>query len=272
MEIVRSAWQPAPRRLPPGHRVAAIGDVHGMAAQFDGLLEALRHELAGAGTPELIGLGDYLDRGPDSARVLSRVARGAGRAGGTTTWLRGNHDAWLTDLLQGPPDALAFQDWLEAGGGATLRSFEVDPTAPPAHALARLRTALGAERLQALRQLRLTRRIGPYLFVHAGVHPIEPLETQGPNTLLWIRDPFLDVPEAIWAHRDLTVVHGHTPRRTEVRAHRIGVDSGAPFTGVLSAVVLEADRLRYLSAVGAPAAPPPPGAPGPAADRSALPG
>ena len=96
-----------------------------------------------------------------------------------------------------------------------------------------------------LRDRPLSRRIDGYLFVHAGIRPGVPLGQQDPHDLVWIREPFL----SSRADHGLVVVHGHTPRpRPEVRANRIGLDTGAVMGGVLTCLVLEADRLGFLSA------------------------
>jgi serine/threonine protein phosphatase 1 len=93
--------------------------------------------------------------------------------------------------------------------------------------------------------LALTYRAGSYLFVHAGVRPGVPLDRQDPQDLLWIRQPFLTSDADFGA----VVVHGHTPRPApDVRRNRIGIDTGAVVGGVLTCVVLEMDRLTFLSA------------------------
>src|SRR3546814_10201329 len=79
----------------------------------------------------------------------------------------------------------------------------------------------------------LHRRIGDYLFVHAGLHPGRPLDDQTEHDMLWIREPFLSGHD--WPH-PVTVVHGHTPEGPTVLAHRIGVDSGVFASGCLTAV------------------------------------
>ena len=90
---------------------------------------------------------------------------------------------------------------------------------------------------------------GGYLFVHAGVQPAQPLETQQAADLIWIREPFLT--GVGWCH-DFAVVHGHTPLGPDVHTHRIGIDSGCFRTGALSAVELADDRLRFHVVSDAP--------------------
>ncbi len=87
---------------------------------------------------------------------------------------------------------------------------------------------------------------GDYLFVHAGIQPEVAIEQQLRRDLLWIREPFLrySAPHA------QMVVHGHTICETiDERANRIGIDTGAFRSGVLTALALEGTERRYLQAV-----------------------
>ena len=95
-----------------------------------------------------------------------------------------------------------------------------------------------------LKNLKLTYRAGDYLFVHAGIRPGVPLEQQDGNDLIWIRNRFIDSD----ADFGCVVVHGHTPNpEIQSRHNRIGIDTGAYFSGRLTAVVLENDIRRFLS-------------------------
>jgi len=95
------------------------------------------------------------------------------------------------------------------------------------------------------RSLRATHREGGYLFVHAGIRPRVPLERQDPEDLAWIREPFLTSAE----DHGLCVVYGHTVVAEPCdRGNRIGIDTGAYGTGVLTAVALEGEGRRFLRA------------------------
>ena len=92
--------------------------------------------------------------------------------------------------------------------------------------------------------LRTSYEEGGYLFVHAGVRPGVPFDQQREHDLLWIREEFL-CSEAGHGRR---VVHGHTlVSEPEVRANRIGIDTGAYMSERLTALVLEGERVRFLS-------------------------
>ena len=116
---------------------------------------------------------------------------------------------------------------------------------PAAHARATGRAVIPPEHVAFLRGLALRHVAGGYLFVHAGLRPGVPLERQSPHDMLWIREPFLS-----WeGESPFVVVHGHTPEHdVVVRPNRIGIDTGAVMGGVLTCVVLEADRMGFLRA------------------------
>lgn len=161
--------------------------------------------------------------------------------------LVGNHDAWLLGFLE---DASVGESWLRHGGDATLRSYDiaVADAAERDDALlalqAELRDRLPPSHLDFLESLDLYYELGDYLFVHAGIRPGIPLADQQPEDLLWIREPFLSSNESTGR----VVVHGHTVTTEPiVRANRIGIDTGACWTGRLSALVLDGTSFRFLS-------------------------
>ena len=97
--------------------------------------------------------------------------------------------------------------------------------------------------LMFLRDLTISHRIGPYMFVHAGVRPGIPLAQQTRQDLLWIREPFL----SSRVDHGAVIVHGHTPKREPiVQSNRIAIDTGAVLGGALTCVVLEEDKVGFL--------------------------
>lgn len=248
IRLFRSRSPRAPR-VPPGQRIYAVGDVHGRTDLYDRLTTLVREDRAAAppGTAAtVVLLGDLVDRGPDSAGMLERVAAGPPPGFGLVA-LRGNHEDAMTRFLDDPATAA---DWFRFGGLATLESYGValDPRLPgPARitaAHAALRAALPARHLALLRGMRPSLAVGDYLLVHAGVRPGVPLDGQDPVDLMWIREEFLDSA----ADHGKVVVHGHTiVRAPEVRRNRIGIDTGAFATGRLTALVLDGEDRRFLS-------------------------
>ncbi len=229
---------------PAGKKLYAVGDIHGAAAPLDTLMAKIETDAGGLDAAHVIFLGDYVDRGPDSRGVLDRMCA-MKRDHPHFVFLKGNHEAVMLDFLQDPDEML---EWLEWGGDETLRSYGVSG------ALSRmgedLSTDLAAAMPQAhhdfLGSLTLTHREGDYLFVHAGVRPGVAIDDQEEEDLLWIRGRFHDAnPDE---RPDLTIVHGHHPTRKPVDAGwRIGVDTGACWSGVLTAVAIEGGKRRFIS-------------------------
>ena len=232
---------PAPGCLPPGRRIYAIGDIHGCARQLDDLHEMIAEDLRRRpiGSALLLHIGDYVDRGADSAGVIARLLGGCPVPGARMVNLMGNHESTMLDALSG--ERAAGTDWLFAGGRAALESYGIDPDGPR-----ELWSSLIPESHQDfLRKLILMHREGDYAFIHAGVRPGIKLEQQARDDLLRARQPFL------YSEADFgaVVVHGHTPVKAPVVRHnRIAIDTGAVFGGKLSCAVLQADTLGFLAA------------------------
>jgi len=234
--------------LPQGQLLYAIGDIHGRSDLLAKLLakieaDALRCE--GAERRTLVFIGDYIDRGPDSSGVVELLLNGL-PAGFDVHFLKGNHEAIMLDFLEDPS---CLGQWLANGAEATFRSYEVD-VGTLARERARPETwrevfiaALPARHRAFFEGLELMVPIGDYLFVHAGVRPGVPLEAQKPQDLIWIRGEFLRAADDFGK----VVVHGHTPTTVpDVRANRIGIDTGAVFTGRLTALRLQDGSRGFL--------------------------
>jgi serine/threonine protein phosphatase 1 len=233
-------------RIPAGRRIYAIGDIHGRDDLLGELHQRILSDAEDAGhlAMTVIYLGDYIDRGPGSRRVIDMLLRGP-PPGLAAIHLLGNHEAMLLDFLKDPAGG---QMWLFNGGDATLESYEVDSSVGRGRsAFGRLqaaaRAALPPGHLAFLRALELTHRDGDYFFCHAGVRPDVALDAQDAHDLVWIRDEFLECDAAL----DKIVVHGHSiSDEVDFRPYRIGVDTGAWFSGHLSALVLEGDQRRVI--------------------------
>lgn len=230
-----------------GSRVYAIGDVHGRLDLLEILLDRIAADIQTGAHQRatLVMVGDYIDRGPDSIAVLDRLID-FDVDGLALVTLAGNHEdsllTFLDDISVGP-------GWLYYGGAETLASYGIkvsrhaDSPATLCGVQAELRTRLPLRQLDFLRNLKLSHVDGDYLFVHAGVRPGISLAAQRRSDMLWIRNEFLE------SSRDhgKVVVHGHTiAPLPELRANRIGIDTGAYASGVLTCVVLEQDQVRFL--------------------------
>ncbi|MCI4678738.1 serine/threonine protein phosphatase [Rhodoblastus acidophilus] len=230
-------------RIPPGLRVYAIGDIHGRADLLEAAAGKIARDSRDAPRTLTIFLGDYIDRGRDSAAVLERLSK---RDFPTDfVALRGNHEQTMLDALDDPR---IFEFWRRYGAVETLASYGVDVAdvmrgAGFVEARDELRRKAPPEHIAFLKALPLSHEIGDYFFCHAGVKPGRPLSAQEPRDLMFIRREFLDSAE--W--RSKVIVHGHTPvEAPEFRANRINLDTGAYATNRLTCLALEEDRQWIL--------------------------
>jgi serine/threonine protein phosphatase 1 len=251
--LSRSTRQRPPLRprAPEGTLIYAVGDIHGRLDLLDKLLSRIRRDAARSQAvapvkPVAVFLGDYIDRGPDSRAVLERLA-GDPLPGFETHFLLGNHEAELMGFLRSAARGLG---WARHGGAETLESYGVsaprgeDPVAWEA-ARAAFAAAVPADHARFLSGLGLYVTLGDYMFVHAGVRPGRPLADQEKRDLIAIREPFLSVPNGL----PYVVVHGHTPdSRPVFTEDRLGLDTGAYVTGVLTAARLYKDAVHFIQA------------------------
>ncbi len=230
--------------IPAGHRVYIVGDIHGCAELLDRLLKLVIVDSgAGPAKQSLVFVGDYVDRGPDSRGVIERLLSLPRQF--EPHFLRGNHDQAVLDFLKDPE---FYRTWKGFGGQETLLSYGVRPpkfddikSIGEAHA--QFLAAFPEAHLRFLEALELSREIGDYFVVHAGVRPGVALGAQNSEDLLWIRDNFL------FSDNDFgkIIVHGHTPVEAPIRRrNRIGIDTGAYATGRLTALILEGSDWRFL--------------------------
>ena len=235
-------------RIPAGTRVYAIGDIHGTLAPLRELLRLIQEHAAQHNSCTrnvVVYLGDYVDRGTDSRRVIDLLL-GEPLPGFESVHLKGNHEESLLLFLA---DEQCGPQWLIYGGDATLYSYGVRP--PPPTDLAGLKRArlefsqkLPPTHLDFLRRLSLLHCEGDYVFVHAGVRPRVRLDRQNPEDLLWIREEFLQSD----ADFGKVIVHGHSiSEAPTVRGNRIGIDTGAYASGRLTCLVLEETHRQFLA-------------------------
>lgn len=241
-------------RAPRGYRAYAIGDVHGRLDLLEQLLSDIGRDMAGRSPRKtlLIFLGDLIDRGPQSNEVVERL-RTYRRPNVRTVFLAGNHEEVLMRLLSGEQGILA--SWLRFGGAECLKSYGVDPNAisgmSEEHGIEAIREAFPETHRTFLYTFADTLRFGDYLFVHAGIRPGVDLSLQNQSDLRWIRSPFLEDD----ADHGFVVVHGHTISDDVVeRSNRVGIDTGAYRSNVLTALAIEDGKRWYLDTRGETAA------------------
>ena len=243
--------QAAPRRAftPAQHRIYAIGDIHGrldLLTVLHGDILADREAKPHDGTDVVVYLGDYVDRGPYSREVIECLLSDP-LPGFTAVHLMGNHDEAMLRFLE---DVTIGPGWASFGGESTLLSYGVRTT-PDMIGMRRFESMrqqlvekIPQRHVAFLRGLELSYQAGDYLFAHAGIRPGVPLDRQEPEDLLWIRETFL----LSGVDHGKVVVHGHTPTDApEVRPNRIGIDTGAFASGILTCLVLDGEERRFLS-------------------------
>jgi len=245
MSRSRPEVAPLQPSIPTGQRLYCIGDIHGrldLLQDLHRMIEADAREFEG--TKTLIYLGDYIDRGEQSKEVIDLLLE-APMPNFKTVCLLGNHEQTIMDFLQYPKAAAG---WLAFGGRETLRSYGVG--------IGRnyislninmikdeLKEKLPEKHLNFFRSCGLYHTEGNYCFVHAGIRPGTPLSDQRNEDLLWIREDFTRSP-TIHEH---IVIHGHSiTDDVEFLPNRIGIDTGAYNTGVLTCLVLEGEKQRLL--------------------------
>lgn len=226
-------------------RCYAIGDIHG---RLDLLEQLLRLIAADCLTREpmasrLLFLGDLVDRGPSSRAVVDRVMGLVDRE--DAICLKGNHEELFVAAAYG--DERVVPTFRRAGGGQALASYGLTPrqfeTMEDAAIVAWMQAHVPRAHVDFLDGCPNSIVWGDYLFVHAGIRPGIAIDDQDPVDLRWIRRDFLDHDRA---HPKM-VVHGHsiTPD-VDLRTNRIGVDTGAYFSGRLTAIGLERTDRWFL--------------------------
>lgn len=242
-----SSPEPVRSAVPHGTRYYVIGDVHGRCDLFDRLIEAIERDDR-EGEPAdttVVLLGDLVDRGPDSAGVVSRAIEW--QASRRVVLLAGNHEEMFLESF-GSEGVL--RHFLRHGGRQTLLSYGLSRDEYDAATIDELQALMPQIVPQSHRDFLSAASnhlvAGDYLFVHAGIYPDVPLDEQQDHHLRWIREPFLDHS----ARHEYMVVHGHTiTEEVDFRSNRLGIDTGAYRTGRLTALVLQGEQRRLIQSV-----------------------
>ena len=229
-----------------GWRAYAVGDIHGRLDLLEVLLDKIHADIARRPARKvlLVFVGDLIDRGPSSAQVVERL-RTYRHHGVRPMFLLGNHEEVLLRILGGEAELITKWRWF--GGAECLASYGVDrdrlAALSDAEALPVVREAVPKEHVEFLESFDDSCRFGDYLFVHAGIRPGVEIDQQRQSDLRWIREPFLFDD----TDHGFVVVHGHTIRpEVEMRPNRIGIDTGAYRSGVLSALAIEGSATWLL--------------------------
>lgn len=245
-DFFRPPARPRPPAVPAGTRYYVIGDIHGRLDLYEALIAAIEAEMVNCKGAEIriVLLGDLVDRGPDSAGVITRTREWQQHR--NVRVLAGNHEEMFLAAFERPE---ALRHFIKHGGRETIMSYGLS-----AKRFATMSVEDLFERLPRLVPQWVRDYVasfegmiiaGDYVFVHAGIDPAVPLSEQKRSDLRWIRDHFLNHQGPL----EKVVVHGHTIfERVTDCGNRIGIDTGAFRSGVLTALVLEGDQRRILQA------------------------
>lgn len=227
-------------------RLYCIGDIHGRDDLLLMIHSLILSEQQGyRGEIKIIYVGDYIDRGMRSKQVIDFLTDDYG-LNSHSVFLRGNHEQALLDFLE---DDTVGPAWFSFGGIATLASYGVAVTKIPTKRQeyidiqSEIKDKLPDAHLSFLKETVFSYREGSYFFAHAGINPKRSIKRQKTDDLMWIRDAFISSDK----NYENIVVHGHTiTDKPEFRINRIGIDTGAFMSGVLTCLVLEGSKQRVL--------------------------
>jgi serine/threonine protein phosphatase 1 len=208
-------------------KIFAVGDIHGCYEKLVAMMKILPWNKDNGDV--LLFIGDYVDRGPQSRDVVEYLVR-LKKRGGTTVFLKGNHEKMLLDYYIKQQDQMLY---VANGGGETIASYVEG-------GIGRKAFVLPEDHLEFLLSLSLYYESDDYIFVHAGLRDGVPLDKQVEDDLLWIREEFI-YSAYDWTKR---VVFGHTALETPfVTPGKIGIDTGAVYGNKLTAV--ELPRMKF---------------------------
>ena len=230
----------------------AIGDIHGCYNLLVKIISLIEQDLDNNNNNILIFLGDYIDRGPESKKVIDLLIKTQKKY--KTIFLKGNHEDLLLRFINNPQKCSLL---VINGGLPTLNSYGVDTSVIDINNNinnnSQIYENIHKEFLNKIPKshlnffintLELYYETDKYFFAHAGVRSNIPLNKQKAEDLLWIREPFLS--ESI--NYEKIIIHGHsiTPK-VDIHKHRIGIDTGAYHSGELTAIKLIDNKFSFLS-------------------------
>ncbi|MFN4197039.1 MAG: metallophosphoesterase family protein [Caldimicrobium sp.] len=212
-----------------GISIFAIGDIHGSYYSLKALLELIPIRW---GIDYLIFLGDYIDRGPESRKVLELIINLKETYPDKVFPLKGNHE-WMFERYLAGKDIEVF---LYNGGYETLKNYIEDG-----------KLKIPSEHINFIQSLPLYVEIGKYFFVHAGINPAMPLYEQSEEDLLWIRQSFYLFDSKF----QRKIIFGHTPFPEVLHLEdRIGIDTGCVYGGKLTSIKLPEEEIFQIECRG----------------------
>jgi len=204
-------------------KIFAIGDIHGCYDRLKTLMGKIPIDYSG---DTLVFIGDYIDRGPHPFEVVDYLIKLKNRFP-DVIFLKGNHEDMLDKFLNGADR----YTYLLNGGQQTLDSYLIKPVQADQSEF----FPIPPEHMEFFKSLRLFYQTEEFIFVHAGLRPRVPLESQNTEDLLWIRNKFVSSKYDFGKR----VIFGHTPlKKPLVEPNKIGIDTGAVYGNALTCVQL----------------------------------
>jgi serine/threonine protein phosphatase 1 len=219
-------------------RVFVVGDIHACLAELDVMLEFLLKQCSLSANDLLIFIGDYIDRGPDSKGVISRLIDLQAQFP-HTVFLKGNHEDMLLSYLGYPGHN--GEIYLYNGGVECLMSYNMTTVESQEATIQSFPTS----HMKFFRELEKGVEMQDYIFVHAGLNPYRPIAKQKEEDLFWIRGDFI---MSIHPFKK-TIVFGHTPYQDVLfdLPFKIGIDTGLVYGNKLSCIELVKGEIYQLS-------------------------
>lgn len=211
-------------------RTIVMSDIHGCYNELVNLMQDLvDSEKYDEKTDRLIFLGDYIDRGDDSRKVIEYI-RNLQKDNDNVIALKGNHEMMCVDYCRKKGD-----NWLFNGCGNTMDSYETD-------------RKQFLNDVEWMEQLPLYYEDEHFVYVHAGVDANKPLAEHSAYELLWVRESFIYSVDKF----EKTVIFGHTPSISLMEgtkpyrtfADNVCIDTGCVFGGKLTALIIEDDKIQ----------------------------
>ncbi len=210
-------------------RLIAIGDIHGCDLALETLLDQIKPKRSDV----IVCLGDYVDRGPNSARVLDILNELTSKC--HLIPIIGNHEIMMFKGLNNPRD---FDFWTMHGGEATLASYGGNPKAIPQQHITFLSHCVRYHETDS------------HIFVHANYDPFVPLDEQPDQYLFW-KHILDDIPPPHMSGK--VAVVGHTPQPDGMvrnLGHVLMIDTGCYGDGWLTAIDLNNEQIWQANNLG----------------------
>ena len=232
--------------MKPDDPFYAIGDIHGSTSLLTKILEkiACARQVNGP----VVFIGDYVDRGEDSAGTLARLYTLSLDRTRPVVFLRGNHEQMLLDFLDAPEMTGEF--WLNSGGWHSLASYGLLAKRSEIKSYEfiqlrdKLRLKLGENIEEWLRSLPVSWQSGNIFLSHAGADPTCGLDAQTNDRLLW--GPGSTPPAA--RNDGIWTVQGHViVESPKVVEGQVFIDTGAYATRKLTAARFDSEGVTFLS-------------------------